>query len=179
MAEQNIRGGRELQEFLNTLPAKVEKNILRSALGAGAREMAKEIRERALVGPPSSKGARLYGGYAGALRDSVKVYTKVAKGGKIVAGIRVGGKNKKGADVFYAHIIEFGSRPHLIKAKRGGALFIAGSLIKEVMHPGTRPQPFVRPAFDAKATEAIAAVAAQIRKRLTKEGINAPAPEEL
>ena len=178
MADQNITGGAQLQEFLNTLPAKLEKNIMRSALGAGARAMAKEIRDRAPVGSPSSEGFLFYGGYAGALRDSVRVYTKVAKDGRIIAGIRVGGKNKKtGADVFYAHIVEFGSRPHIIKARKGGALFIGGNLIGEVMHPGTRPQPFVRPTFDAFAGEAIKAVAAQVRKRLTKEGINVPAPE--
>lgn len=176
-SDENIIGGRQLAEFLATLPAKIEANIMRSALGAGAREMAKEIRERAPVGPPSDEGARLYGGYEGALRDSVRVYTKIFRG-KVVAGIRVGGKTKKGASVFYAHIIEYGSRPHLIKAKPGGAIFVGGSPLTQVMHPGTRPNPFVRPAFDMKAQDAIAAVSAQIGKRLTKAGINVPAPEE-
>lgn len=183
MADQNIRGGRELQKFLNTLPANIEKNIMRSALGAGARVVAKEIRARAPVGPPSDEGARIYGGYAGALRDSVRVTTKVRRDGKIVAGVRVGGKGKSGADVFYAHMVEFGTRPHTIKARPGGALSFGGGSrtagpIVEVMHPGTRPQPFVRPAFDAVTSSAVSAVAEQIRKRLTKEGINVPAPEE-
>lgn len=182
MADENIRGGAELQAFLNTLPAKLEKNIMRSALGAGARVVAKEIRNRAPVGPPSDEGARLYGGYAGALRDSVRVVTKAGRDGRIVAAVRVGGKSKRGADVFYAHMVEFGTRPHIIKARSGGSLsFGAGSgtgnPVTEVMHPGTRPQPFVRPGFDAVTSEAINAVGAQIRKRLTAQGINTPAPE--
>lgn len=173
---QNITGGAELQAALSSLPAKIEKNIMRSALATGAREVAKEIKARAPVGPPSAEGARLYGGYAGALRDSVRVSTRVGKDGTIRAVVRVGGKNKKGVDVFYARFIEYGTRPHVIKAKNGGALSLGGALVGGVMHPGTRPNPFVRPVFDAKSQDAIAAVASKIRERLTKEGINSPAP---
>lgn len=175
--DRNIIGGRELDAMLQSLAPKIEKNIMRSALRAGAAVIAKEVKANAPVGPTSSENARLYGGYAGALRDSVRVSVKVEKGGRILAAVKVGGKGKKGADAFYAHMVEFGTKPHLIKPQNARALSIGGAPLAAVMHPGARPRPFVRPAFAHKTQEAIEAVGAQIRKRLTAEGINTPAPE--
>lgn len=174
--DRNIAGGRELDAFLQSLSAKVERNILRSALRAGARVYAEGVKERVPVGPTSSENERLYGGYEGALRDSVRISAK-AKGGEVSASVKVGGKAKRGADVFYAHMVEFGTKAHIIKAAEGRVLSIAGRSVSEVMHPGTKAQPFMRPTFDGDAGQALDAVGAQIRKRLTAEGINTPAPE--
>lgn len=70
-----------------------------------------------------------------------------------------------GINVFmedYALYLEFGTAPHVIQAKNGKALaFEPGKkarleakqkpgktvLVKKVMHPGTDPQPFIRPAL--------------------------------
>ena len=169
MADQNIRGGRELQEFLSSLPAKLEQNILRSALSAGARVVAKEAKAKVPVSPPNSRNARLYGAYAGALQKSIKVVSR-SKNGRITASVKVGDKI-----AYYAKWVEFGTWAHSIKK---GAKRKAGTVETGVPHPGARPRPFLRPAFDEKQAEAVAAVAAQVRKRLTKEGINSPAPEE-
>lgn len=184
MADEIIKGGRELDAFLQSLPVKVEKNILRSALRAGANEFKAEIKANAPVDD-------------GDLRDSVRVSTR-SKGGTVYASVKAG--NKK---AWYAHLVEFGTRAHLIKvqdserpvnyrltAKRGtlthmsmrtinrNALKIGSNFVGPVVnHPGARPHPFVRPALDTKAGAAVAATAAKIRQRLTKEGINAPAPE--
>lgn len=171
----NITGGKALDDFLKSLPGKVEKNIMRSALRQGANEFKDEVKATVPVGPPSFENRQLYGAYPGALRDTVRVTTK-SKGGKVSASVKIGGKNKKGHVVFYAHMVEFGTKPHKITSKKG-YLSINGRVVKAINHPGTAPQPFMRPAFDAKATAAIAAVGAQIRKRLTAEGINVPAPE--
>lgn len=173
--DRNISGGRELDDFLKTLSAKVEKNIMRSAMRQGANVYKAEVKTTVPVGPPSMENVRLYGAYPGALRDSVRVTSK-AKGGRVSASVKVGGKNKKGGTVYYAHMIEFGTKPHKITSKKG-FLSINGRLVKSVNHPGIRAHPFMRPAFENKASAAIAAVGAQIRARLTKEGINVPAPE--
>jgi HK97 gp10 family phage protein len=177
--ELAIRGGRALDEALRTLVPKIQRNIMKSALRAGANVIKNEAKANAPVGPTSGENARLYGGYAGALRDSIRTSVGTDRSGRISAAVKVGGKTKKGADVFYAHFVEFGTRPHLIKAKPGEALSIGGSLHQSVQHPGMRPQPFFRPAFDNKAQAALTAVAEQIRRRLTKENINVPAPEAL
>lgn len=61
----------------------------------------------------------------------------------------------------------------LNKMAHRGSLKIGENFVGEsVHHPGAQPKPFMRPAIDEKQGEAIRAVGEQIRKRLTKEGIN-------
>jgi HK97 gp10 family phage protein len=150
-----IKGGKEVGEFLKTLPAKIRRNVIRSALRAGAKVIADEAKANAPV-------------QDGDLRRSIRVSTRV-KGDKASASAKVG--NKK---VWYSHFVEFGTAAHRIAAKNGKVLSFNGVFRKEVMHPGTRAKPFMRPALDAKSTEAINAVGRHIGKRLTKLGLNAP-----
>lgn len=182
--DRTISGGRELSQFLQQLPAKIEKNIMRAALRAGAAEIRKEARELVPV-------------EMGDLRRSIRVSAK-AKGGKVQASVKAGDKK-----AFYAHMVEFGTKPHLIKVreedrpinykltrKRGvltrvsmrtinrRGLMIGNNFVgPKVDHPGARPSPFLRPAFDNAGDRAIKAIGDKIRERLTKQGINAPAPE--
>lgn len=58
-----------------------------------------------------------------------------------------------GPDTEYAAFVEFGTKPHVIRAKPGKkalAFKVAGQtvIVKSVNHPGTKPNPFVRPAFE-------------------------------
>jgi HK97 gp10 family phage protein len=158
MADQSITGGRELDAFLQTLSVKVEKNILRAALRAGANEFKTEAQAKAPV-------------KSGKLRRSLKVSTG-SKGGRVTAKLKVGGKMAP-----HAMLVEYGTKPHKIAPKNGGGLLIGGNVVGEVNHPGARARPFLRPSFDGKSAAAIGAVAAKIRERLTAEGVNVPAPE--
>jgi len=68
--------------------------------------------------------------------------------------VRVSGKTiTVGPDTPYAEYVEFGTSPHVISAGPGKTLAfqVGGRMIfvKRVNHPGTKPQPFVRPAFEA------------------------------
>ena len=57
-----------------------------------------------------------------------------------------------GPSAKYAPYVEFGTAPHVIKAKGKALAFkVNGRIIyrKQVHHPGTKAQPFVRPAYDA------------------------------
>ena len=155
----NITGGRELDAFLQTLSVKVEKNILRSALRQGANVFRDEVRKNIDADHLRDSGD---------LRRSVRVST-ASKGGRVTASLKVGNKR-----AFYAHMLEFGVQAHSIKK---GASVRSGRNPSADPHPGFAPKPFVRPALDTKVPAAILAVTAQIRKRLTLEGINAPAPE--
>lgn len=158
MADQNITGGAELSRMLSSLPAKIEKNIMRSALRAGAAVIRAEAKTTAPV-------------LTGALQKSIRISGK-AKGGQITVSLKMGG-----AKAPHAHLVEFGTRPHKIAAAVADALAIGGNVVVGVEHPGAKPSPFFRAAFDSKSAAAIEAVGAQIRKRLTAEGINTPAPE--
>jgi len=156
--EEMIRGGREIGQFLQGLPVKVERNILRAALRAGINEFKAEIKQNVPVD-------------SGALRSSVQVSVK-SKRGTVYARVKVGGKKAP-----HAHLVEFGTAAHKIKAKKHHALAFGGLTVQEVDHPGAKSHPFVRPAFDSKSQAAIAATGNKIRERLTKEGINVPTPE--
>jgi HK97 gp10 family phage protein len=165
----NVKGLSELQKFLDQLPVKLERNVMRSSMRQGAKLILNDAKARAPVGPPSEKNRRLYGGYAGALRDSIRVGTS-ARGGKVMSYIRAGGRNKKtGATVFYAHMLEYGVRAHNIAARLRGWLKIGNLFMKSVEHPGIDARPFMRPAMDTKAQAAVQAMAAHMRALLAKK----------
>jgi len=53
----------------------------------------------------------------------------------------------------YGLYVEYGTPPHIIKPKNKKALHWGGTngpVVKLVHHPGTRPQPFIRPAINTK-----------------------------
>jgi HK97 gp10 family phage protein len=55
-----------------------------------------------------------------------------------------------GTNVGYAAAVEYGTAPHVIKPKHKKALYWPGARhpVAQVNHPGTRPQPFMRPAIE-------------------------------
>lgn len=142
-----IKGAAELQRLLAHLPANIEKNISRGALRAGAVVFADEIEATA----PRDTGQ---------MAGRVKVRGGSKRNGRIWAHAEV--RDPK------AHLVEFGTRPHEIKPRNSPSLFFAGLFRKLIRHPGARPKPFIRPAFDSKAGEAIDAIGAYIRVRIEK-----------
>lgn len=180
-----VKGLAELEKALRELPAKIEANIMRGALRAGAKSLQAEARQRAPMGPPSQLNKARYGGRAGLLRDSIRVTGVRLVKGRMTVGVEVGGKvkdSKKGAggDAYYAYWVEMGTKPHIIRArKRGGKRGrLAPGGRTSVMHPGAQAQPFMRPALDAGGEAAVRAAGEYIRNRLaTKHGINVPDPE--
>jgi HK97 gp10 family phage protein len=149
MDEFDIKGGAELDKLLQELPVKLERNILRGALRAGAVP----IRDAAKAGVPVKSGA---------LRDSIRISTG-ARGGKVTARIIAG--NLK---AFYAHLVEFGTAPHEERPQNGRSLFFAGLARTVVHHPGASPKPFMTPALDTRAAEAVNTSAEYLRARLDK-----------
>ncbi|MFH9826727.1 HK97 gp10 family phage protein [Streptomyces bobili] len=55
-----------------------------------------------------------------------------------------------GSNVNYAAAVEYGTAPHVIKPVNKKALFWPGAAhpVAQVNHPGTRAQPFLRPAIE-------------------------------
>lgn len=156
-----ISGGRQLNDLLQTLPEKMERNILRAALRAGAAEVLREVKQRI---PVSS----------GQLQASARITTRYRKG-TVTASVKVGN-----FVAWYAHLVEFGTRPHVIVPRNpGGALRVNGAEVRSADHPGSRAQPFMRPAADASLQPAIATITAKIRQRLTNAGIDNPEPVPL
>lgn len=150
----HVKGLSELQAFMDQLPAKIESNIMRSALRAGANVVLKEARANV----PEKTGL---------LKSGLKVSTS-RKYGQVRAVVRAGGKH-----AYIGKFVEYGTAAHFIKPKKAKSLFIAGLLRDGVQHPGAAPKPFMRPALDSQAQAALMAVGEAIKKRLTKQGINA------
>ncbi len=108
---------------------------------------------------------------SGQLWRSIGFVVKTYKGGVITVGI-VGARGGFGITfhgkprdpVYYAHLVEGGTKPHALgkgssrrKSKQHGN-----------MHPGTKPRPFLRPAWDATESEVQDVITAEMQRGIEK-----------
>jgi hypothetical protein len=176
-----LKGGAALQAFLADLPAKLERNVLRGALKAGADVIADGARD----------GCR-----SPEVRATIGTTSRTEKG-LVTAKVQT-----KGDGAYKAPWLENGTDPHFIsvdpamsdgqtvrrvnaldrKAMEDGntgpgrSLFINGKPVgSTVFHPGARPYPFMRPALDTHEQAAIAAIGNHVAAKLTKQGLDVPA----
>jgi HK97 gp10 family phage protein len=197
---QHVFGAREIIENLRAVGVNLSKSGIRRGLYASAAIIRDEARLRAPV-------------RTGALRKSIVAQTRAAgkfKNGKPTEHVAVvtiakkayargkrgkarGVKRKQGqimpylrGQIYprnYAHLVEFGTRPHAIGkgsdleitrgSKRKGTRKTVAGPQKGRMHPGARPKPYFRPAFDTKLPAAEAAfkrvVMAEVEKATVRK----------
>ena len=152
--EIHVRGLQELQKFLDELTPKIERNVMRGSLRAGMN----------VVKPVAQADIH---SVSGLLAAGLKVGTR-ARGGRVTASLKATGKH-----AYLAKWVEFGTSAHNIAAKRGGWLSFMNVFRKEIAHPGAKRRPFMRPALDGQAQNAVIAAAEYMKKRLaTKEGLD-------
>ncbi len=165
MSETYINGLADLHKALQDLPGKIEGNIMRGALRAGQ----KVFQQAAQQAVPVNHGD---------LRNSIKIKFKgrSQKYGWVRMHLLAGDKT-----AWYAHLIEYGTAsyytgkgrtvggPYQIKPKKAKGLIFGGSVHAGAIHPGIKPQPFMRPALDRNQAQALEATAEYIRKRLPRE----------
>ena len=150
MADIEVKGLADLDRYLKEFPAKLEAKILRGAMRAGSKVFLDLAKQKV----PSKTGA---------LRKSLRISTRLKQGrtsATVVAGDKV---------AFYAHMVEFGTARHWIKPSKRKSLFFAGIMRETIDHPGARPQPFMRPAFDEGTQGAIEASRDYTARRIEKE----------
>lgn len=147
----HVKGLADLQKLLDTLPAKLEQNVMRGALRAGMRPIKSDAQASVSV-------------VSGVLRKGLKISAR-AKGGKVTASLKATGKHG-----YIAYWIEYtGAKAHKIK----GPITIGGRVFSNVDHSGFKARPFMRPALDNRAQDAVIAAAEYIKKRLaTKNGLD-------
>lgn len=131
-----VKGLKEIEDALKALPEAASKRLSRAALRQASKPMAEKAKTLAPV-------------KTGKLRDSIKIGAKV-NGRQMKIYRRL--SERHGVELFigpsylksdmgrHGHLVEFGTKPR-----------INGGKFKGTKHPGTRPQPFMRPAFDAEA----------------------------
>lgn len=165
MSQQvKIEGLAELDKLLKQFAPRVEANILRGSLNAANKVILERAKELAPVDD-------------GDLKASIRVTSKIKrKTGWVESNIVAGNKQ-----AFYARFIEYGTaqfysgtgqsnrRPYVIRPRTKKSLFFGGVAREEVNHPGIKPQPFMRPAFDSKQDEALAQFARYMKGRIDKE----------
>lgn len=158
MADSTIRvtGLRELNQFLETLPAKMQANVMRGSLRAGVK----------VIQPVAKANVN---SVSGLLAAGLKISTR-SRGGTVTASLRATGKH-----AYIAPWVEFGTKAHPIPKRGviGTILAIGGRFFRSVEHPGARPKPFLRPALDSQAQNAVIAAAQYMRQRLSsKHGLD-------
>ncbi len=158
MTDIHIKGLKGVQALLDALPAKIEKNFVRGGLRAAAKVVEAEAKQLCPVGDAHLPKGRT----SGALRDSIHVSMRSHRD-RVQATIKAGGDK-----AWYAAMVEHGTARHWIKPKNRKSLFLAGLERKVVLHPGAKKQPFMRPAIDTKASEAIETFSAYLKNRLAK-----------
>jgi HK97 gp10 family phage protein len=156
--QYRINGGRELAALMQQLPVEVETKILGNGLMAGANVIRDEA--RSLVRTKS-----------GLTRKAIKTARSITPGGQVVAKVKLSGKH-----AFVGKFLEYGVAAHQIWVHSDKhSLVINGVAIgKMARHPGFAPKPFMRPALDAKASEAIETVASYLTRYLKWGTITAP-----
>jgi HK97 gp10 family phage protein len=143
----NISGFDEINAILKQLP----ENLGRRAANTAVRVAAMTIRKAVMARRPDSNGK---------IAKSVKVKKLKDQPGKTAYRVYCAAPN--------AHLLEFGTAPHVIVAGRnsgrksftetGKKVLSDGSNIfgTQVNHPGAHAKPFFRPAVDESAERAIA-----------------------
>jgi hypothetical protein len=150
-----VTGLSDLQALLDTLPAKVEANLLRAAMRKGANVILKEAR-----GNLAASGSV----DTGVLAKGLKVSTN-RSGGTVTASVKA-----RGEHAYIANWIEYGVAAHGVKK---GADRSKGTGQDGKLHPGFTERPFLRPAMDTRAADALLAVGESLKERLaTKQGLD-------
>lgn len=179
---ENVKGLAQLQKLLDTLPAKLEANVMRGALRAGM----KPVRAAA-----KSNVRRV----SGLLADGLKIGARIdRRSGNVTAYVV-----SRGAHAYIAKFVEYGTRPHLISvdesekpinarltSRRGVLTRVSMRTVNRIVlaignvfvgtkihHPGAHAYPFMLPALDNQAAAAVGEAAAYMKKRLAKkEGLD-------
>ena len=179
-----LKGGPELLRFLDELPKNLERNVIRGGLRAGA----KVIQQQAKANVPVKTGQ---------LKRAIGIGTRT-DGSRLSSYVKL-----RGSGSYLGLFIEYGVAPHLIsvaeedrpvsatrhgprkvsigtinKMVKRGSLVIGGNFVGPVvMHPGHAAKPFLRPALDQKAEEAVNAMGAYIAHRVQIGSLKAPSLE--
>ncbi|MBF0185464.1 MAG: HK97 gp10 family phage protein [Magnetococcales bacterium] len=146
MFEVQVQGLKEASDALKQLPAKIQQNVLRSAVYAGAAVIRNEAKQQASAVTTTRTGTlkRAIAIIRNKKRSTgpMQAVKVIVRRGKKLRKVGKTGKNLS-ADAWYAHFIEFGTKK-------------------------MRARPFMRPAFEAKKEESVAAIRDGLKKGIEK-----------
>lgn len=167
-----IDGLAELNRRLQQLDRKVASRISRSAVTAAGILIRNEARLRAPVNKATSTNFKQF---PGTLRRAITFGfdRKRSRNGLWIGRVFVrsggdGAKARSKFDAYYWRFVEFGTKGHKIRIKNRKVLSDGGGTFfgREVNIPAIPARPFLRPAAEARARDAVEAMASQIRNGL-------------
>jgi hypothetical protein len=155
-----IRGADYASKALRDIEIKLAKNIVRSAVMAGARVVVKQARAMAPV-------------KTGQLRRQIRASSRtIGVSGIIRATVKQRSTKKEREKKLYAktgHLIVGGTRPHTIPKDSGDRVAVRGQVYSRVKHPGSKPYPFFEMAAQAVWKQSINAFSDKLDQRLLAE----------
>lgn len=147
-----VEGFEELQQRVSSLPEKLRGPIMRGAMRAALVELRKLARRYVL---PKRTGA---------LYRSIRVSARSFRDGALIGKVTAGGPGAQ-----HANLIERGTKPHRIVAKRARALTIGdGRMVRSVRHPGHAGRHFMARAAAEGARPASDAFSAYVHARIQR-----------
>jgi HK97 gp10 family phage protein len=164
-----MKGLKEINDALKALPVEVGSKELNGAMSAGAQVIETELQVRAPIAARAhfrARGLRVPPGtlrravYRVRVRELETLFHKVWR-----VGIRQGrGQRKAGRDAFYWWWVENGHKFVPRRAVAGGTIRSrrANATVRVSAHP------FVRPTFESKKSQAVAAIIASLTERIPK-----------
>jgi HK97 gp10 family phage protein len=165
MAETDIevKGLSEILKALDKLPVAIERKVVRAGLRHASLPMKQMLADIVPTGNPWSSWKQVKKGFkrthAGALKRSIRLRSR-NKAGLPSVVVSVGDRQ-----AWYAHIVEGGAKPHLIRRRGKKTLTLGGG----IEHPGYRGRLFLKRAFEQNEREAVDTFSTFVRERIPKE----------
>jgi len=164
-----VKGLKELEDALDALPFKVARRGYRRSLKAGIAPIADEARANLAAVIMGGKKSVSYRQSSGELFNSIRVRARSARNSDDPAAQEVV-LTAGNFQAYYAAWLEFGTRMHQVQAPPGKTLPIGQGVYRKMVETGISPKPYMRPAFDGKAQNAIELFAADMRTWLGGTG---------
>lgn len=144
-----IKGTKEADEKFRKLALVLDPKVVTSVLFNAAKVMRSSVERFAPRGITSKK--------PGTLKRAVMVRPMAVKAGKPAGAIVIVNYSpRRGVVAPHAHLVEGGTRAHIIRAKPGHKLKLFGGKIfrESIDHPGSKPNPFFKSGIAASRTQA-------------------------
>lgn len=151
----DIIGDKEFRKVMKALPDRTTRKVMLGIF----RQAGKPVRDEAKRRVPVKEKI---------LQRSIGFITGRKKGRSANAAVLwIGPRTRKGSKYpgYHAHLIEYGTAPHRIDS----SVLINGTWRYIGLHPGTPPQPFMRPAIDSKKAQVEQDIGSQLGSFLKKE----------
>ena len=169
-----VEGLKELESALMEIEkSSSRRTVVRNALKKAAEPIKAAMEAAAPVASGRLRGSIIIGtklkGEAGSAAFAASMRAAPGDVAAAVAASRTARRAAKGTmpavtmfvgpseRAFNAHFVEFGTSPHVNAGNRAGT-----------RHPGTAPQPFARPAWDATHDKALGIIADEMRVQIGK-----------